>query len=84
MNLNEKEKQFLKELVIEKLLKQQSLESSISDINDMPKSLLKKIDSVSIDNDDLMLPPDFEHTVRFDNVVFMNGKKEVGRITLGK
>jgi hypothetical protein len=82
MNLNDSEKMFLKELVIEKIIKQQTLESSMPSINSMPKSILKKIEKSGIDDDLMMLPSDFEHNVKFDSVAFFNGNHEVGRVTL--
>jgi len=85
MKLTESEKSFLKTIVTDKIVSQQAIEGSIPSINAVPKSILKKLDTISSDNsEDIMLPPDFEHSAIFDSVVFMNGRIEVGRVRLGK
>lgn len=83
MKLSDSEKMFLKELVIEKIIKQQTLEASMPTINSLPKSILKKIEKAG-QEEELTIPSDFEHTARFDRVVFFNGKHEVGTVFLGK
>jgi hypothetical protein len=83
MKLNESEKSFLKTLIIDKIVAQQSLEGSMPSINAVPKSILKKLDTINSENEIMMLP-DFEHSATFDAVVFMLGNNEVGRVSLGK
>ena len=78
------EKAFLNSIIIDKIVAQQALEGSMPTINALPKGILKKLEKLETNQDDIRLPNDFDFSATFDAVVFYNGKHEVGRINLEK
>jgi len=86
MRLTTQETEFLKTILTDRLVRLASVGKTVPSAIEVPKSILKKLESnYSVDDlDEISLTLEFDSITEFDSVIFMRNDMEVGKICLPK